>query len=94
MVTINHKSNGYTISDELKKMIDIWKEYLFKHFKNELCHIELFNYGDKLVMATVNLINKSYAHFNITAYSITFDSYTCTNEEYDIFYNANYKLTK
>lgn len=90
MLTITHKQNGYGLSKKTQKMIEIWQNYILDNLRGKIEHIELFNYGDKLVFATVKLKNNNFARYNITEKEVHFDSHYCSLDEYEIFSNATY----
>lgn len=72
-MNITTKTNGYTISAELKTMVERFEyaaSVLFPDWE-----MEHFYYGDKLVMTSIKGNGCEYADFNITAKRVSFNSH-------------------
>ena len=81
-MTIETKTNGYTISEELKTMVkrfEVAASELFPEWK-----MEHFYYGEKLVMTTIKGNGCEYADFNITANRVSFNGHTLTRTRYKL----------
>lgn len=79
---IERKTNGYTISEELKTMVERFEfaaSVLFPEWE-----MEQFYYGEKLVMVTMKGNGCEYADFNITAKRVSLNSLTVTKTRYEL----------
>lgn len=85
MLEVTTKTNGYEISKELEEMKNTFIEEVNNRFYDYNGEIELFYYGERLIMCTVRFNNKSYGQFNITANRVSFNGHTCSLMEYNIF---------
>jgi hypothetical protein len=87
-MNITTKTNGYTISKELKTMVERFEaaaNILFPDWK-----MEHFYYGEKLVMTTIRGCGCEYADFNISANRISFNGHTLTRTHFKLCESITY----
>lgn len=79
---IERKTNGYTISEELKTMVERFEfaaSVLFPEWE-----MEQFYYGSKLVMVTIKGNGCEFAEFNISANRVSLNSHTVSKTRFGL----------
>ena len=87
-IKIETKDNGYK-AEGLQDMISKFEKVAGLLFPD--CTVKHFYYGDYLDFADIILDSGSYGSFNITAHRVSFNSHTCSEDEYKKFTMMTHK---